>query len=116
MNLFIPRKGWTLWDVIRSWEDSGYKKGRSAGAYVAGDLSELQQTILLCPMCKHGFDWKKHRYYNVAHYEQIHAAGKCDKCKMPSSQLELFIHESNKDTAWMTKDQQRALRANSANQ
>lgn len=115
MNLFIPRKGWTLWDVIRSWEDPGYAKKRVAGAYIAGDLAELQKTILLCAGCKHGFDWKKHHYYNVAHYEPIYATGRCDKCKTPGTQLELYIHETNKETAWMTKDEQKRMRERGIN-
>ena len=113
MNILIPKKGWSVWDAIKGLQDSGWKHGRSAKAYVAGDLSGAQKTILLCGGCKHGFDWKKHGYYNVAHYEQILATGNCDVCKAPSNRLELYLHESTRMGCWSTKDEQQASRKRS---
>ena len=113
MNILIPKKGWTVWDALKGLQDSGWKHGRSAKAYVAGDLVGAQKTILLCSGCKHGFDWKKHGYYNVAHYEQIHASGACDVCKGQSNQLELFLHEQHRLAMWSTKDEQKARRQRS---
>ena len=37
-TILIPKKGWTVWDVLKGMQDSGWKHGRSAKAYVAGDL------------------------------------------------------------------------------
>jgi hypothetical protein len=107
-TILIPRKGWTVWDALKGLQDMGWKHGRMAKAYVAGDLVGAQKTILLCPMCKHGFDWKKHDYYNVAHYEQIHAQGNCDVCKQHSNKLELYLHEAYRPGCWATRDEQRA--------
>ena len=55
MNILIPKKGWTVWDVLKGMQDPGWKHGRSAKAYVAGDLVGAEKTILLCGGCKHGF-------------------------------------------------------------
>jgi hypothetical protein len=48
MNILIPKKGWTVWDVLKGMQDTGWKHGRSAKAYVAGDLVGAEKTILLC--------------------------------------------------------------------
>ena len=72
--------------------------------------STTRPAILLCGGCKHGFDWKKHGYYNVAHYEQILATGVCDVCKEHSPRLELLLHEATRGGCWSTKDEQKALR------
>ena len=109
-TILIPKKGWTVWDVLKGMQDIGWKHGRSAKAYVAGDLVGAEKTILLCGGCKHGFDWKKHGYYNVAHYEQILATGVCDVCKEHSPRLELLLHEATRGGCWSTKDEQKALR------
>jgi len=106
--ILIPKK-WTVWDAIKGMQDMGWKHGRMAKAYVAGDLAGAQKTILLCHMCKHGFDWKKHGYYNVKHYEQIYAQGNCDVCKQHDHRCELYLHESNRSQCWMTKDEKRAF-------
>ena len=108
-TILVPQKGWTVWDVLKGMRDRGWKHGRSAKAYVAGDLVGAQKTILLCSGCKHGFDWKKHGYYNVAHYEQILATGQCDVCKEHSSKLELLLHEAYRPGCWATKDEKRAM-------
>ena len=109
-SVFMPRKAWTQLDVLKSMEDKGYSKNRLPGAYVAGDLSELRKTIMLCPKCKHGFDWKRHGYYNVSLYEQLNATGRCDKCKEEGPKLTFYIHESNVGLCWMTRDRYRASR------
>ena len=110
MNILIPKKGWTVWDVLKGMQDPGWKHGRSAKAYVAGDLVGAQKTILLCSGCRRGFAWKKHGYYNVAHYEQILASGTCDVCKEQSPRLELLLHEATRGGCWSTQDEQKALR------
>ena len=113
-TVLMRRKGWSQLDVLKSMEDQGYSKRRLPGAYVAGDLSELRKTILLCSKCKHGFDWKRHGYYNVSLYEQILGTGRCDKCKEDSTKLFFYIHETNVGLCWMTKDQYRASRLGAA--
>lgn len=113
-SVFMPRKGWSQLDVLKSMEDRGYGKRRLPGAYVAGDLSELRKTILLCSKCTHGFDWKRHGYYNVSLYEQLHATGRCDKCKEEGRALTFYIHETNVGLCWMTKDLYRASRRGAA--
>lgn len=93
-------------------EDKGWKRGRVKGAYVAGDLCELGQAILLCSLCKHGFDWKKHHYYSVSHYDQISAIGRCDLCKEQSNKLNLYLHDTvvGDGKAWTPRSTLRAIR------
>jgi len=74
-SILVPTKHQSPYAVLKSLEDKGRAKKRLAGGYIAGDLSELRKVILLCPMCKHGFDWKKHHYYNVSHYDAIQRTG-----------------------------------------
>lgn len=95
-TIYIPKKGWTIWDVLRALQDPGWKKGRAKGAYVAGDLSELRKTILLCRTCKHGFDWKKHGYYSVFHYDEMFVRGRCDVCKEDGDHLSMYLHEAHR--------------------
>ena len=95
-TVYVPKKGWTIWDVLKAMRDPGWKRGRAKGAYVAGDLSELKKTILLCPTCKHGFDWKKHGYYSVFHYDQMYVRGQCDVCRGESMQLSMYLHEAHR--------------------
>ena len=113
-SVFLPRRAWSQLDVLKSMEDKGYSKNRLPGAYVAGDLAELRKTILLCPGCIHGFDWKRHGYYNVTMYEKLNATGRCDKCKGDSTKLTFYIHETNVGVCWMTKDRYRASRLGAA--
>ena len=112
-HLFIPKKpkkGWNRWDILKSFEDQGWKSGRAKGAYIAGDLSELQKTILLCGMCKHGFDRKKHHYYNVSHYDKLNATGKCDVCKEFSNKLTFYLHETKLGHSWTPRSELAAKR------
>lgn len=90
-------------DYFKSLEDPGYKKGRAPGAYVAGDLVENKKCILLCPACKHGFDWKKHHYYSYAKHDQIFGTGKCDRCKQDTNKLFIYMHESSLGQAGITR-------------
>jgi hypothetical protein len=109
-GILVPRKYWSVTEVLKSMEDRGRATKRLPGGYIAGDLSELRKTILLCPMCKHGFDWKKHQYYNVSHYDHIHATGRCDVCKTFSNKLEFYLHETSIGPAWTPRDRLRAQR------
>lgn len=106
-HLYIPKRGMSIWDTVRSYmkslEDPGWKRGRAQGAYVAGDLVENKKCILLCSGCKHGFDWKKHHYYSYAKYDQIYATGKCDKCKAETNKLFVYMHESSLGQAGITR-------------
>lgn len=94
------RKVWSIGEELAQFEDKGKQYGRVNGGYIAGDLSELRKVILLCPMCKHGFDWKKHNYYNVYHYDRIHAVGKCDVCRSRSNRLSIYLHETHVGESW----------------
>ena len=109
-SIFVPRKYWTVGETLKAMEDRGRATKRLPGGYIAGDLSELCKTILLCPMCKHGFDWKKHRYYNVSYYDHIHATGRCDVCKAFSNTLAFYLHEAYVGLSWTPRDRLRAQR------
>ena len=109
-TVWSPRKQWSVWDELKALEDKGRATKRIAGAYIAGDLSELHKTIMLCPMCKHGFDWKKHRYYNVFHYDHIYASGRCDVCRAMSTKLSLYLHETHVGQSWTPRAQLRQQR------
>jgi len=99
-TIFVPRKYFSMRDILKSLEDKGATYGRSKGAYVAGDLSELKTAILLCGLCKHGFDWKKHHYYNTTHYDHVRARGRCDICREERADLSLYLHESVIGQSW----------------
>lgn len=107
-TILIPKNVWSVWDRIKGMQDTGWKHGRMQRAYVM-DLADAQKNILLCPMCKHGFDWKKHGFYNVFHYDKAHAIGECDRCKTHSQKLELYLHERYRPQVWMTNDEKRAM-------
>lgn len=109
-SVVIPRKHWSVLEVLKSMEDRGRATKRVPGAYIAGDLSELQKTILLCAACKHGFDWRKHHYYSVSHYDTIHAIGRCDVCKVQSNKLGLYLHEAYVGESWIPRDRLREQR------
>ena len=94
-TVIVKRKVWTVGDKRKGLEHPGRPVGRTPGGWVAGDLSECQQTIMLCTACRKGFDWKKHHYYSVARYDQVYAKGKCDVCKVHSAQLHLYLHEAH---------------------
>ena len=94
-TVLVKRPAWTVRDRNKGLEAPGRPANRLPGGWIAGDLSELKQTILLCTACQKGFDWKKHHYYSVARYDQILAKGKCDVCKVPSEKLYLYLHEAH---------------------
>lgn len=94
-TVLVKRPVWTVGDKQKGLEHPGRPNGRVPGAYVSGDLSELQKTILLCSACRKGFDWKKHHYYSVAQYDRIYARGKCDVCRASSDKLYLYLHEAH---------------------
>lgn len=99
-QILVPRKGWTKRDILKGYEDRGRPRTRSKGSYVAGDLSECKQTILLCPLCKGHFDWKKHHYYPVTLYDKIRAQGKCDACKEHGDKQWFYVHENFLGLSW----------------
>ena len=94
-SIMVKHKEWSILDTMKAMEDRGKARGRMNGGYIAGDLSELQKVILLCDLCKHGFDWRKHRYYNMTHYDAIRATGRCDVCKTYSQALTFYLHEAH---------------------
>jgi hypothetical protein len=98
--ILVPKKQWTKRQILKSYEDPGKPRGRSKGSYIAGDLSECKQTILLCSHCKHAFDWKRHHYYPVTLYDKIHARGKCDGCKTHGDRQWFYVHENFLGLSW----------------
>lgn len=102
-TILIPSK-WTpirtILSRLKGMEDKGRPKGRAIGGYIAGDLAELKKMIILCPLCKHGFDWKKHHYYNITFYDQVRARGKCDICREERNDLHMYLHESLLGQSW----------------
>jgi hypothetical protein len=109
-TILIPRKAWTKPEILKSYEATGRKRAQTAGAHVAGMLSELKKAIWLCPDCHHKFDWKKHRYYNVWKFDKTTVNANCDACKAFSSQCRLFLYEPTVPRAWLTKDENRRVR------
>lgn len=63
--------------------------GKPHGSYIAG-LQEQRQTIWLCRLCAHKFDYKRHNYYR----ERYYVIGKCDACHEQNLRNTLFVHES----------------------
>ena len=108
--IWSPRKHWSVFEELKALEHRGRLTGRVAGGYIAGDLSENQKTILLCPMCKHGFDWKKHSYYNVFHYDHIYARGQCDVCRAMTMKASLYLHEAYIGQSWTPRARLRQQR------
>ena len=94
-SIMVKHKDWSILDTMKAMEDRGKARGRMNGGYIAGDLSELKKVILLCDLCKHGFDWRKHHYFNITHYDAIRATGRCDVCKTYSQKLTFYLHEAH---------------------
>ena len=94
-SIMVKHKEWSILDKMKALEDRGKARTRLNGGYIAGDLSELHKVILLCDLCKHGFDWRKHRYYNMTHYDAIRATGRCDVCRVYSEKLTFYLHEAH---------------------
>ena len=109
-TVMVKRPAWTVRDRNKGLEAPGRPASRLPGGWIAGDLSELKQTILLCTACQKGFDWKKHHYYSVARYDQIMAKGKCDVCRGPSDKLYLYLHEAHNLAGFCGGDRLRASR------
>ena len=109
-SIMVKHKEWSILDVMKSMEDRGKARTRLNGGYIAGDLSELQKVILLCDLCKHGFDWRKHHYFNVSHYDAIRATGRCDVCRTMSNTLTLYLHEAHLGHSWTPRTQLREQR------
>ena len=108
-TILVKRPVWTVKDKLQSMESPGRPKHKLPGTHI-GELSALKQTILLCGNCKKGFDWKKHGYYSVSHYDHIYAGGRCDVCRDVSQKLSLYLHEYHNLGGFMTRDRFRSTR------
>lgn len=106
----LVKRLWTVGDKMKMYEAPGRPKTRTPGGWVAGDLSECRQTVLLCLACRKGFDWRKHHYYSVAQYDRVYARGKCDVCKVPSDKLYLYLHEAHQLAGFIGGDRLRRSR------
>ena len=109
-SIMVKHKEWSILDTMKAMEDRGKARGRLNGGYIAGDLSELKKVILLCDLCKHGFDWRKHHYFNITHYDAIRATGRCDVCRTMSNTLTLYLHEAHLGQSWTPRTQLRDQR------
>ena len=103
MILHIP-KNWSIWDVIRNMEVHRPRKTLRS-VWVASDLVERGQAILLCASCRHGFDHKHHHYSNVSKDEMMYAGGDCDACGETGDNLFLFMPEQNVAACFVTKEE-----------
>lgn len=108
-TVFVKRPVWTVLDKLKSMEDPGKSKRITAGSHVA-DLSAEKKAIVLCQACKKGFDWKKHHYYSVSHYDHIYAGGRCDVCRDVSPKLALYLHEYHELGGFMSRDKFKSTR------
>ena len=99
-SILVKHKEWSVLDKMKALEDRGKARTRLNGGYIAGDLSELRKAILLCDLCKHGFDWRKHHYYNKTYYDGIRAIGRCDVCRNVSNALNYYLHEAYRGMSW----------------
>jgi hypothetical protein len=109
-SIWVKHKEHSILEVMKSLEDRGKARGRMNGGYIAGDLAELQKTILLCDLCRHGFDWKKHHYYNKTFYDGMRATGRCDVCRVYSQKLTFYLHEAHRGFSWTPLAEQLAQR------
>ena len=112
MPEILIKKQWSWKDLLKLAEDPGRKRGQTAGTYIE-DLSQLKKTIVLCPMCIYAFNWRRHGYYSVTHYEHIQCRGTCDGCRNQTDRGMFLIHETNVDACWMRKDEGRKFRPSS---
>ena len=70
----------------------GRPSGKLAGVWVASELAERKQAIVLCWACSPKFNHRRAQYEHVTRFPVVQ--GKCDGCKKYTLQGKLFIHES----------------------
>lgn len=105
----LIKKQWSYRDILANAEDPGRKWGQTAGTYI-DDLTALQKTLILCPNCKKGINWRRQGYYNVEHFEHTLCQGTCDGCHVHTNRGTLLLHETNVHSCWMTIDERKKFR------
>ena len=110
--LILTPRQWTKFDRWKSMFTFGGRKRGTTGGSLVSDLSALKKTIVLCGECQGKFDWRRHHYYSVRHYEHKSVLGDCDVCRarITGKDGRLFLHEDTRDDAWVTPDEYKSQR------
>ena len=105
--LILVKRAWSFKEYRKSLESPGRKIGKPHGSYI-DDLAALKKAIVLCEFCVGKFNAKKNHYYRQREYPSVR--GDCDACKQYSGRASLFIHESQVQNCWTTREENILLR------
>ena len=105
-DILVPKKHWTMRELMKSDEAPPKTRGRTAGGWIA-DIAALKKVILLCPGCTHKFNPGRVNYRKEKEFPVCQ--GTCDGCSTFDTRCSWYIYEEYYNQVRSTAEERRAL-------